>query len=304
MRVGHPLAGASASFDGLLGAALAVALALGLAWLVSVIVLQTPGVRELPPRRSSARRSSSELNEVLPSDTRAQGARALRPVPAHRRARRSTSAPPRRRSRAIPTSQRAGDSVVQVLGNACGLGVSGSGWVAGDGHRRDERPRRRRRRTTRVVEPRGGGERLDATAIAFDSQATTSRCCACAGSTRAGAAVRARGQGHRAGRGRRAIPLNGPFQIRAGARRADARRARAGRLRAAAGAAQDHGVPRRRAARQLRRPDRRRRRARLGDGLREVRRRRAAGGYAVPNDIVARALASAGGPVGTGPCVR
>ena len=28
------------------------------------------------------------------------------------------------------------------------------------------------------------------------------------------------------------------------------------------------------------------------------------GGYAVPNDTVRRVLASAGGPVGTGPCAR
>ena len=27
----------------------------------------------------------------------------------------------------------AADSVVKILGNACGLGVEGSGWVAGDG---------------------------------------------------------------------------------------------------------------------------------------------------------------------------
>ena len=29
--------------------------------------------------------------------------------------------------------QRAGDSVVKVLGTACGLGIEGSGWVAGPG---------------------------------------------------------------------------------------------------------------------------------------------------------------------------
>ena len=32
-----------------------------------------------------------------------------------------------------PDVQRAGDSVVKVLGTACGLGVEGSGWVAGPG---------------------------------------------------------------------------------------------------------------------------------------------------------------------------
>ena len=54
-------------FDGLLGSVLAIALALGLAWLVSVIVLQTPGAREY---RKTIQRSAilKELNTILPSD--------------------------------------------------------------------------------------------------------------------------------------------------------------------------------------------------------------------------------------------
>ena len=32
-----------------------------------------------------------------------------------------------------PEVRRAAPSVVRVLGTACGLGVSGSGWVAGNG---------------------------------------------------------------------------------------------------------------------------------------------------------------------------
>ncbi|HEV2785982.1 MAG TPA: CvpA family protein, partial [Solirubrobacteraceae bacterium] len=58
---------AFAAFDGALGSILAVALALGLAWLVSVIVLQTPGIRDWrrPIQRSVILK---ELNTILPSD--------------------------------------------------------------------------------------------------------------------------------------------------------------------------------------------------------------------------------------------
>jgi S1-C subfamily serine protease len=63
--------------------------------------------------------------------------------------------------------ERAGESVVKVLGTACGLGVQGSGWVGGEGvivtnahvvAGQDD--------TT--VQVRGEGPRLDAQAIWFD----------------------------------------------------------------------------------------------------------------------------------------
>ena len=72
----------------------------------------------------------------------------------------------------------AGRSVVRVLGTACGLGVQGSGWVAGDGvvvtnahvvAGQDD--------TT--VQLGGQGERLDAEAIRFDVQERPGACCAC-----------------------------------------------------------------------------------------------------------------------------
>ena len=61
----------------------------------------------------------------------------------------------------------AGQSVVRVLGTACGLGVQGSGWVAADGvvvtnahvvAGQDDTS----------VQVGGQGERLDAQAIHFD----------------------------------------------------------------------------------------------------------------------------------------
>lgn len=54
--------------DGLLGSVLAVMLALGIAWLLSVIVLQTPGIRDY---RRTIQRSAilKQLNAILPADS-------------------------------------------------------------------------------------------------------------------------------------------------------------------------------------------------------------------------------------------
>lgn len=156
---------AFAVFDGLLGSVLAIALALGLVWLVSVIVLQTPGVREY---RSTIQRSVilKELNTILPSDRVLKALARFDPLP-------SVTGPdidvpaPRGSVARDPDVEAAGRSVVRVLSNSCGLGVAGSGWVAADGivvtnahvvagsHKTS-------------VEPNGSGRRLSATAIAFD----------------------------------------------------------------------------------------------------------------------------------------
>ena len=71
---------AFAFFDGLLGSLLAIALALGLAWLVSVIVIQTPGAREY---RKTVQRSAilKELNEILPSDRVLKALARFDPLP-------------------------------------------------------------------------------------------------------------------------------------------------------------------------------------------------------------------------------
>jgi S1-C subfamily serine protease len=152
------------ALDGLLGAALAVALALGFAWVVGVIVLQTPGARDL---RRTVQRSAilDRLNDVLPSDTLLKALARFDPFPHVDGPEVDVGAPSSRIAR-DPDVQRAGRSVVKVLGNACGLGVSGSGWVAGNGivvtnvhviAGQDET----------FVEPRdSGGARLSATVIA------------------------------------------------------------------------------------------------------------------------------------------
>jgi S1-C subfamily serine protease len=156
---------AFALFDGLLGSVLAIALALGLAWLVAVIVLQTPGIRDArrPIQRSVILK---QLNEILPSEKVLKALSRFDPLPSIRGPQANVE-PPRSRYARDPDVLAAGQSVVRVLSNACGLGVAGSGWVAGPGivvtnahviAGADDTS----------VEPNGSDSRLDATAIAFD----------------------------------------------------------------------------------------------------------------------------------------
>ena len=63
----------------------------------------------------------------------------------------------------------AADSVVKILGNACGLGVEGSGWVAGDGLVVTNAHVVAGQKDTRVL-LRGRQPGLDAKAVAFDPQ--------------------------------------------------------------------------------------------------------------------------------------
>ena len=158
---------AFAMFDGLLGSVLAIALALGLAWLVSVIVLQTPGIRDWrrPIQRSAILK---ELNQVLPSDRVLKALARFDPFPSIRGPR--VDVPPPRGSVARdPDVEGAGDSIVRVLSNSCGLGVAGSGWVAAPGIVVTNAHVVAGSNNTHV-EPNGSDDRLEATAIHFDSR--------------------------------------------------------------------------------------------------------------------------------------
>ena len=154
--------------DGLGGSLLVGCLGLTLAWVLGAVALQTPGARDLrePIQRSVILK---ELNAVLPpSGPLLKALARFDPFP------RITGPDPGVRA---PNSAIARDSqvsaarrsVVKVLGTACGLGVQGSGWVAGDGvvvtnahvvAGQDD--------TT--VQIAGEGPRHDADAIWFDSQ--------------------------------------------------------------------------------------------------------------------------------------
>jgi hypothetical protein len=118
--------------DGVAGSVLVACLGLGLVWIAGAVALHTPGAREL---REPIQRSAilQELNEHLPpSGPILQALARFDPFP-EIDGPAPNVAPPDSRIARDRDVQRAGRSVVRVLGTACGLGVQGSGWVAGDG---------------------------------------------------------------------------------------------------------------------------------------------------------------------------
>jgi S1-C subfamily serine protease len=118
--------------DGLGGALLIACLGLGLAWILGAVALQTPGAREL---RRDIQRSTilRALNGALPPSGPILNALArFDPFPRIEGPDPGVGRPNARIAR-DPDVRRATSSTVRVLGTACGLGVQGSGWVAGDG---------------------------------------------------------------------------------------------------------------------------------------------------------------------------
>lgn len=118
--------------DGAGGAVLIGAVALGLAWVFGAVALHAPGATELrrDVQRSVILRS---LNDVLPpSGPILNALNRVDPLP-------EISGPstevgrPNPRIASDPDVRAAGDSVVRVLGTACGLGIEGSGWVGRPG---------------------------------------------------------------------------------------------------------------------------------------------------------------------------
>jgi S1-C subfamily serine protease len=115
--------------DGIAGAVLIGALALGLAWIGAAAALQTPGATDL--RRDIQRSTILQwLNGLLPPAGPLLNALSrVDPFPsvAGPDAR---VPPPTRGILADRDVQAAHESVVRVRGTACGLAVEGSGWVA------------------------------------------------------------------------------------------------------------------------------------------------------------------------------
>src|SRR5919197_6202354 len=118
--------------DGLGGALLSGAVALGLAWLAGAVALQTPGAVAF---RDEIQRSSilKRLNDALPPTGPVLNALA-RFDPFPRIDGPSAGVPaPRAAIARDPQVRAASASVVKIQGTACGLGVEGSGWIARDG---------------------------------------------------------------------------------------------------------------------------------------------------------------------------
>jgi S1-C subfamily serine protease len=154
------------TLDGLLGAVLSAAIALGLAWIVGAVLLQTPGVRQL---RRDIQRSEilQRLNAALPPSGPILNALArFDPFPRIEGPEADVPAPSAAVAR-DPEVRAASASVVRILGTACGLGIEGSGWVAGDGLVVTNAHVVAGEDDT-VVQERGTGPKLDAVAVAFD----------------------------------------------------------------------------------------------------------------------------------------
>lgn len=120
------------ALDGLLGAVLGIALALGVVWIVAAVVAQAPSETRL---REDIQRSAilGELNAALPPSGPILNALArLDPLPSISGPSADVPPPPAKIAHA-PGVRRASPSVVRVLGTACGLAIEGSGWVAAPG---------------------------------------------------------------------------------------------------------------------------------------------------------------------------
>jgi S1-C subfamily serine protease len=149
------------------GLVLGAAAGLALVWVFGATALLLPGQ---PTLRRDVQRSAllRRLNDIVPSDTLLNVLARVDPFP-------SIAGPE------IPTGPLdgpiAGDravrvaaaSVVRVLGSACGLGISGSGWVAAPETVVTAAHVVAGERDTSVVEP-GSDQRLDAQVIGFDAK--------------------------------------------------------------------------------------------------------------------------------------
>ena len=162
-RVRAPLV---AALDGLAGAALTGCVALGVSWIAGAVALHTPGAREL---RQEIQRSVvlRRLNATLPPSGPILNALArFDPFPRIEGPQPRVGAPDSAIAR-DPDVERAAGSVVRILGIACGLGVQGSGWVAGQGLVVTNAHVVAGQEDT-TVQLDGDGERLEAQAVHFD----------------------------------------------------------------------------------------------------------------------------------------
>lgn len=154
------------TLDGIGGALLVAALGFALVWILGAVALQTPGARKY---RKDIQRSAimSTLNEALPPSSPILNALSRAdPFPRIRGPEADVPAPNRRIVR-DPEVRAAQESVVKVLGSACGLAVQGSGWVASPGVVVTNAHVVAGEDDTTVQTD--GGRRLDAEAVVFDA---------------------------------------------------------------------------------------------------------------------------------------
>lgn len=118
--------------DGIGGALLIAAVALGVVWVLGAVVLYTPGAESL---RKDAQKSIllGGINEIMPpSGPLLQALHRIDPVPKIARSPGEIEAPAAGAG-STDAVRSASSSVVKVAGSACGVGVMGSGWMVGPG---------------------------------------------------------------------------------------------------------------------------------------------------------------------------
>ena len=121
--------------DGFGGAVLFSVLALAMVWALAAVALRGPGGGGGSPlgRAAGESRIVALLNDALPSpDPLLAALRRVAPTPTLAGPDPSVPAPDSRLA-SEPAIRAASRSVVRVTGIACGVGLEGSGWVAGDG---------------------------------------------------------------------------------------------------------------------------------------------------------------------------
>jgi S1-C subfamily serine protease len=286
---------AFATVDGALGAALTACVGLLIAWVLGAVALQAgPDIRRDVQRSAILR----QLNAVLPpTGPLLNTLRGLDPFP-RIDGPEARVPPPRAAIASDPEVAAARDSIVKILGTACGVGVEGSGWVAAPGVVVTNAHVVAGQDDTRVL-PRGNEPGLAAQAVSFDPRndlailrvdGLDAASLELARDPAAGTSAAILG-----------FPLNGPYDVRPG---------RLGATREVVSQDAYGSGPVRREIVSLRGA------VRSGnsggpmvDGAgRVVTTIFAAttsgprGGYGVPNALVRDALAGAGGPVDTGPC--
>jgi hypothetical protein len=282
--------------DGHQGAVVIACAGLGIVWIVGALAVQNGSYRI----RMEVQRSAilQRLNTILPpSGPLLNSLRRLDPFP-RIEGPEAAVPPPSRGIARDPQVDDAAGSVVKVLGTACGLGVEGSGWVAGNGLVVTNAHVVAGERDTRVL-VRGQDPGLEARAVHFDARndiavlrvaGLDAPALDLASSVRSGTSAAVLG-----------FPLNGPYRVvpgRVGATR-----------RVVTSDAYGRGPVQRSitALRGFVRSGNSGGPMVDGDGnvvttVFAATTRGPRGGYGVPNEIVRRALQDTRGEVSTGPC--
>jgi S1-C subfamily serine protease len=157
---------AATAVDGALGAVLTAFVGLGITWVLGALALANGGEARREVQRSTI---LQHLNTILPPSSGLIEALArLDPFPRIDGPEARVPAPTASIARA-PGVVAAAHSVVKILGNACGLGVEGSGWVAGPELVVTNAHVVAGQKDTRVL-PKGRQPSLDAVVVSFDAR--------------------------------------------------------------------------------------------------------------------------------------